>query len=97
MPRLILTEAAVAGVDRCRAFLADKDQQAAIKAGREIAERLYQLERRPGIGRPFAPGSDLRELVIGFGRSGYVCLYRHDEEHDLVVVLAFRHQREAGY
>jgi ParE toxin of type II toxin-antitoxin system, parDE len=39
----------------------------------------------------------MRELVIPFGESGYVALYRHDAEADLVYILAFRHQREAGY
>jgi hypothetical protein len=39
----------------------------------------------------------LRELIIAFGDSGYVALYRHDRERDMVYVLAFRHQREAGY
>ncbi|MBB5274336.1 hypothetical protein HNR26_000374 [Rhizobium rosettiformans] len=39
----------------------------------------------------------MRELVIPFGETGYVALYRYDEEADLVYILAFRHQREAGY
>lgn len=36
-----------------------------------------------------------RELLIGFGDSGYVALYRH--EGDIITVLALRHQKEAGY
>nr|WP_269147108.1 hypothetical protein [Sphingomonas melonis] len=36
-------------------------------------------------------------MVIGFGSSGYVALYRHDLADDAVYVLALRHQREAGY
>ena len=39
----------------------------------------------------------MRELVIPFGETGYVALYRYDTEGDLVYILAFRHQREAGY
>jgi hypothetical protein len=35
--------------------------------------------------------------MIGFGDSGYVALYRHDRIVDTVFVLAFRHQKEAGY
>lgn len=49
------------------------------------------------MGRPFTELPELRELVIGFGESGYVALYRHDEIDNTVYVLAFRHQREAGY
>jgi hypothetical protein len=40
---------------------------------------------------------ELRELVIAFGDSGYVALYRHEPTADAVYVLAFRHQKEAGY
>ena len=52
----------------------------------------------PGIGRPFSEQPDLlRELSIPFGASGYVALYRHEPADDAVYVLAFRHQKEAGY
>jgi hypothetical protein len=40
---------------------------------------------------------ELRELVIPFGGSGYVALYRHEPADDAVYVLAFRHQKEAGF
>lgn len=39
----------------------------------------------------------MRELVISHGRTGYVALYDWLEAIDTVVVLALRHQREAGY
>jgi hypothetical protein len=39
----------------------------------------------------------MRELVIGFGDSGDVALYRYEPDTDAVYVLAFRHQKEAGY
>lgn len=40
---------------------------------------------------------DLRELVISYGRTGYVALYRFLPLRDEVRVLAIRHQREIGY
>ena len=40
---------------------------------------------------------ELRELVIAFGDSGYVALYRYVATEEAVYVLAFRHQKEAGY
>ena len=49
------------------------------------------------IGRPLDDLPELRELVIAFGESGYVALYRHVLETDTVYILAFRHQKEAGY
>ena len=58
---------------------------------------MRRLETAPGIGRPLPEQPELRELVIGFGESGYVALYRYVPHADAVYVLAFRHQREAGY
>lgn len=62
-----------------------------------IAKQFQALERAPEMGRPLADAPDLRELVISFGDSGYVALYRHEPETGTVYVLAFRHQKEAGY
>jgi plasmid stabilization system protein ParE len=97
VPRLIVTAGAALGLDRCRAFLADKSADAARRAGRTIAARLSLLESAPHIGRPFDLDPTLRELPIAFGDTGYVALYRVDDADDAVYVLAFRHQREAGY
>ena len=97
MPRLIVTEGAAVGLERCRAFLADKSAQAAKRAGQTIAAHLLLLETTPQMGRPFDIEAGLRELSISFGDSGYVALYRFDPGTDAVYVLAFRHQREAGY
>jgi len=55
------------------------------------------LETQPAIGRPASGPLELRELIIPFGDTGYVALYRHEPADDAVYVLAFRHQREAGY
>ena len=97
MPRVIVTEGAVQGLERCRRFLADKNPQAARRAGQAIERQLLLLETAPNTGRPLPDPPELRELVIGFGDSGYVALYRHDPAADAVYVLAFRHQKEAGY
>ena len=40
---------------------------------------------------------DLRELVISFGATGFIALYRFVVQQDQVRVLALRHQREIGY
>jgi len=85
------------GLVRCRRFLAAKNPQAATRAAQAIKRRFAQLETAPDIGRPFLERPELRELVIRFGDSGYVALYRHEPAEDAVYVLAFRHQKEAGY
>ncbi len=97
MPRVIVTEAAARGLERCRQFLAGKSPQAAWRAGQVIERQLLLLESSPAVGRPDDEHPQLRELVIPFGDSGYVALYRFVEAEDVVYVLAFRHQKEAGY
>lgn len=62
-----------------------------------IERYLARLETTPAIGRPIDDVVGLRELLIPFGRSGYVALYRQEAAEDAVYVLAFRHQKEAGY
>lgn len=97
MPRVIVTDGAAAGLERCRKFLAAKAPEAAKRAGQAIDRQFLLLETFPDIGRPYPDLPELRELVIAFGDSGYVALYRHEPADDAVYVLAFRHQKEAGY
>ena len=96
MPRVVLTEAALVGLERCRRFLAPKNSRAAVRAGRVIAQN-FLLEATAQMGRPVDDIPELRELIIGFGEAGYVALYRHEPADDAVFVLAFWHQKEAGY
>ena len=77
------------------AFLADSDPEAAIETAQLIREAVLIPARHPLIGRPVEQG--LRELVVSRGRTGYLALYRYREAEDAVLVLAIRHQREAGY
>ncbi len=97
MPRVIVTEVAGRGLERGRQFLAANNPAAAKRAGQAIERHFALLETNPEIGRPFPDLPELRELVIGFGDSGYVALYRHESTDDAVYVLAFRHQKEAGF
>ncbi len=54
------------------------------------------LAQHPEIGRPAEDMEpEYREWLIDFGDSGYVALYRYDGE--TVLIVAVRHQREAGY
>lgn len=97
MPRVIVTSGAARGLERCRRFLAEKNPRAAQRAAGAIKKGFGLLADFPEIGRPHPEEPGLRELIIGFGDSGYVALYRHESEQDRVLVLAIRHQKEAGY
>lgn len=60
-----------------------------------IKSAVNTLAAHPLVGRRVE--SDLRELVISFGETGYIALYRFLPQLDQVRVLALRHQREIGY
>ena len=89
------TAGALADLDRLFDCLADSDPVFGERTIELIASAAAVLEQHPLIGRPVESG--LRELVISRGRSGYLALYRYDEDRDRVLVPAIRHQREAGY
>lgn len=97
MPRVIITEGAAQGLERCRQFLVEKGAQVTRRAAQAIERQFARLEEGPDVGRPFPELPELRELIIEFGDSGYVALYRHERADDTVYVLAFRHQKEVGY
>lgn len=97
MPQVVVTAGAAQGLERCRQFLTAKAPEAARRAGQAIERQFLLLETTPDIGRPFAGMPELREMVVAFGDSGYVALYRHEPADDAVYVLALRHQKEAGY
>lgn len=97
MPQVIVLEGAARGLERCRKFLTGKAPEAAKRAGQAIERQFKLLETSPDMGRPFSEIPEWRELIINFGESGYVALYRHDPVDSAVYILAFRHQREAGY
>jgi plasmid stabilization system protein ParE len=97
VPRVIITERAEQGIVRCRRFLETKNPRAALRAAQAIKQRVNILKTIPDIGKPSPEHPRRRELTIEFGDSGYVALYRHEPADDAVYVLAFRHQKEAGW
>lgn len=97
MPRLIVTAGAVSGMRRSRDCLARVAPGALGRAAQALSSHIQLLETNPEVGRPLPEAAELRELVIPFGDSGYVALYRYEAGDDAVYLLALRHQREAGY
>lgn len=95
MAEVIYTRQALDDFERIFEFLFEIEPEAVRTAVMAIQEAIGILERHPLIGRPVE--HDLRELMISRGRSGYVALYEYMESADVILVLALRHQREAGY
>ncbi|NYS62391.1 type II toxin-antitoxin system RelE/ParE family toxin [Vreelandella salicampi] len=96
MPQVIFAPAAVRDLERLREFLRPKNPAAAERAAREIVHGIQELGKFPHIGRPIDDlPEEYRDWLIDFGDDGYIARYRLDV--DTVVVLAIRHQREAGF
>ena len=95
MARVAYSGNALDNLERAFEFLAREDPRAAAGAAAAIREAVEGLARHPLIGRPTDAG--LRELVISYGKTGYVALYRFLPARDEVRVLALRHQRELDY
>ncbi len=97
MPQVKLSDKARNDLRRLYSFLADKDASVAGRALEAIEVALLTIEKFPEMYRYADEESELRELVIEFGSSGYVALYFWDEIIDVVIVLAVKHQLEDDY
>lgn len=95
MAWLIYSERALADLERLTEFLLEAAPEAALQTAELVAEAVQVLENHPLIGRPAEAG--LRELVISRSHSGYLALYSYEDRQETVLILAIRHQREAGY
>jgi len=96
LARVSYTEEALADLDRLFEFLGEEDPHAALAAIGAIRDGVELLDKHPLLGRRVsAPG--IRELVISRGKTGYLALYQYQPALDVVLVVAIRHQREAGY
>lgn len=95
MAEVVYTENALANLQRAFAFLAENDPRTAIDAAAAIRKGVETLAEHPLIGRRIE--GELRELVISYGKTGYVALYRFLPERELIRILAIRHQRELDF
>ena len=96
MPQLIWSPQALLDVQRLYQFLAPKNLATAKRAVTAIRQSVKVLSLQPGIGRPVEDMADeFRDWIIDFGDSGYVVRYRLDARH--LIILAVRHQKEAGF
>jgi len=95
MARISYAGRALSDLEWISDFLADEGPEAQLEALDLIDEAITILARHPFIGRQAE--HDMRELVVSQGRTGYVALYSYEVESNAVLVLAIRHQREAGF
>jgi plasmid stabilization system protein ParE len=96
MPQLIWSPQALLDVQRLYRFLAPKNQDAAKRAVTAIRQGVKVLSLQPDMGKLVGEMDDeFRDWIIDFGDGGYVARYRVGTEN--VIILAVRHQKEAGF
>jgi plasmid stabilization system protein ParE len=92
---VVYSKRALDHIQRALAYLVDKNPDAAQNAVTAIQSAVENLAAHPLVGRRLE--GELRELIISYGHSGYVALYRFVLASDEVRILAIRHQREVGF
>jgi len=88
---VIVSDEALADLDRLAVFLADRDPAAARRAVRRPRGAILSLRDKPRRGRP-GSREDLREMVVPFGQGVYVVRYRVGA--DQVIVARIFHGLE---
>jgi len=86
---------AIENLERASGILLADSPDTALAAADAIESAVDALAAHPLLGRRVE--GDLRELVISFGATGYIALYRFVVQEDMVRILALRHQREIGF
>ena len=95
MARIQITTRALADLERLFDFLAEHNPKLARERMLSVRQAFELLSDHPLLGREAEDGR--RELILSRGRFGYVAKYRWVRAEDVVLILAVRHQLEAGY
>jgi plasmid stabilization system protein ParE len=95
MARVQITVRALADLERLFDFLAEDNPKLARERMLSVRRAFELLADHPLLGRQAEDGR--RELVLSRGRFGYVAKYRWMPAEDVILILAVRHQLEAGY
>jgi plasmid stabilization system protein ParE len=85
----------LAHLERAFEFLRLENPHSAMHAVEAIQSAVDSLALHPLLGRRIE--GEARELVISYGSTGYIALYRFVVARDEVRILALRHQREIGF
>ena len=95
MARVEVSIRAFRDLERLFVFLAEADAPLAREQLASVRAACGLLADHPLLGRLAEDGR--RELVLSRGKYGYIAKYRWLPAEDVVLILAVRHQREAGY
>ncbi len=91
---ILLSPDAALDIERLREFLEVKDASAARRALQAIWAAFEKIEDFPALGRP-TEDDQIRQVVIRFGRTGYVDRYTVLPGSRHILILRIWHGREA--
>ncbi|MES1189903.1 MAG: type II toxin-antitoxin system RelE/ParE family toxin [Steroidobacter sp.] len=95
MARVEIAAHAFRDLQRLFDFIAVENPQSAQAQIRSIRRAFALLADHPLLGRAAEEGR--RELILSRGKYGYIAKYRWLPDEEVVLILAIRHQLEAGY
>ena len=95
MATIVYSGRSLIHLERAFEFLRKENPEAAVAAAQAIRSAVDSLGTHPLLGRRIH--GDIRELVISYGATGYIALYRFLVPQDEIRILAIRHQREIGF
>jgi plasmid stabilization system protein ParE len=96
MPSVKYSAQAIADLKRLHDFLATQDGDVAKRAIFVIRDALNKIAFMPERFRPVEGKMYHREAIVDFGNSGYIALFRHMPNGD-IVIARIKHQRENDF
>lgn len=95
MATVEITRRALADIERLFEFIGAENPQRAREQIVSVRKAFELLADHPLLGRGAEQGR--RELILSRGRYGYIAKYRWLPTENIVLILAVRHQLDAGY
>ena len=95
MATVVYSARALSHLESAFELLVSENPHASGATASATRSAVENLAAHPLLGRRVH--GDIRELVISYGQTGYIALYRFGVPRDEVRVLAIRHQREIGF
>lgn len=95
MATIVYSARSLIHLERAFEILCKEDPDAAVAAAQAICSAIDNLGAHPFLG--WREHGGIRELVISYGATGYIALYRFLVPQDEIRILAIRRQREIGF
>ncbi len=95
MAQVVYAGRALDHLEQAFDFIRRENPAAATDAVRAITSAVTLLAEHPLAGRRVH--GEIREMVISYGATGFIALYRFVPWRQEVRILVVRHQRELGY